>query len=264
MTLHTAGKRRVNLRGCFNFRDLGGYRTDDGMQSRYGRLYRSDGLQSLTSTDQVDLARLNLATVIDLRTPRELAEDGRARVETTQHLLPMADVLPAEFGAHGWHAEPATLAESYFAMLTSSVETIREILAVLSDRSSYPAVLCCASGVERTGVVTAVILGLLGVTDGVIVSDFAGSREAVLRRIGRLRFEHPSVVSRDLDRYGTGLLGVVPEAIGLFLERVREEHEGFAGYARAIDMSGAVPYIRAALLERGLGPDGPELSLPGT
>lgn len=126
---------------------------------------------------------------------------------------------------------------------------MREILAVLTDPSSYPAVVCCSSGVERTGIVAAVVLGLLGVPDDMIVSDFAGSREAVLRRIGRLRFEHPSAVSLDLDRYGAGLLGVVPEAMERFLGLVCAEYGTWGGYAQSIDMAGAVAYMRAASLE---------------
>lgn len=247
--LRSPGKRRMRFRGCFNFRDLGGYETESGAATRYQRLFRSDGLHLLTAADQEEVSRLCIATVIDLRTPIEVAAKGRARLCATQFQLPMDDPLPAPSGVGPWHAEPAFIADMYLAALAGGVETVREILALLTDPSAYPAVVSCSSGVERTGIVTAVVLGLLGVPDSRIVSDFAGSREAVLRRIGRLRFEHPEAVSHELDRYGAGLLGVVPEAMALFLVRLREEHGSFAGYARAIDMAGAVPYLRAALLE---------------
>jgi protein-tyrosine phosphatase len=244
-----AGKRRLRLQGCFNLRDLGGYRTGEGERTRYRHLFRSDSLHRLTTADQAELARVGLASIIDLRTPEERADQGPARVAATQYLLPMPDVLPHPNGERSWHAEPAAVAAAYLSTLEDSVETIREILAVLTDSSTYPAVVCCPSGVERTGIVTAVVLGLLGVPDATIVGDFAGSREAVLRRIGRLRFEHPSAVSVDLDRYGVGLLGVLPDAMVRFLELVRTEHGTFAGYAQSIDMAGAVPYLRAAALE---------------
>ena len=250
MALRTAtGKRRVNLRGSFNFRDLGGYRTDDGRIIRYRRLFRSDGLHALTEADRAEVARLSLASVIDLRTLEERIGQGTARLSATQYLLPMPDVLRHPKGGPAWHAEPARIAEAYLSTLEDSIETMREALAVLTDPSSYPAVVCCSCGVERTGIVIAVVLGLLGVPDDAIVSDFAGSREAVLRRLGRLRFEHPNVVSADLDRYGTGLLGVIPEAMARFLGLLRAEYGTFAGYAEAIDMAGAVPYVRAAISE---------------
>jgi len=237
------------LRGCFNFRDLGGYETDCGLRTRYQRLFRSDGLYLLTAADQDEVARLGIATVIDLRTPDEVAATGLARVLAARHQLPMDDLLCAPSGVGPWHAEPAFVADMYLAALAANVETLREILAVLTDPSTYPAVVSCSSGIERTGIVTAVVLGLLGVPDSRIVADFAGSREAVLRRIGRLRFEHPAAVSHELDRYGVGLLGVVPEAMSLFLHRLRKEHGSFPGYAHSIDMADAVPYLSAALLE---------------
>ena len=203
----------------------------------------------LTTSDQDDVARLGLATVIDLRGPEEVAAKGRACVDAIRYQLPMKDLLAPSYGSGVWHAEPALVADMYFMALMESVETLREILAVLTDPTTYPAVICCSSGVERTGIVTAVVLGLLGVPEASIVSDFAGSREAVLRRIGRLRFEHPAAVSHELDRYGAGLLGVVPEAMTLFLARLRADHGSILGYAQSIDMAGAVPYIRAAVLE---------------
>jgi hypothetical protein len=43
----------VALDGCFNFRDLGGYRTRDGRQLRSGRVFRSDGLQRLSAADMM-------------------------------------------------------------------------------------------------------------------------------------------------------------------------------------------------------------------
>lgn len=251
MALRTAnGERRLNFRGCFNFRDVGGYRTTDGLRVRWRRLYRSDGLHHLTAEDQKEVTALGLASVVDLRTPEEVAEQGWSRVRTTEYHLPMADLL-AWFGTDECHAEAALVADSYYAMLTASCETIREVLAILTDPSSYPAVVCCPFGVDRTGIVTAVVLGLLGVADEVIVTDFAASREAVLRRLGRLRFEHPSSVRQELDRFGRGLLGVLPDAIGQLAQRIRAEHGSFAGYAESIDMAGAVPYLRAALLHAG-------------
>lgn len=250
MTLRTASKeRRIALRGCFNFRDIGGYASAGGRCIRWRRLFRSDGLHRLTSADQREVAALGLATVLDLRTPAEVADQGWPRVKTSQHHPPMIDVLPASRYAPESHAEAAAVADSYYETLAASVETVREILAVLTDPSSYPAVVCCPSGVDRTGIVTALLLALLGVPDRVVVRDYAASRESTLRRVGRLRFEHPSIVSHDVDRYGAGLLGVVPEAMARFLDRVRAEHGSFAGYAESIEMAGAVPYLRAALLQ---------------
>ena len=84
--------RLVPLSGAFNFRDLGGYPTADGRVTRWGTLFRSDTLHELTVAD-VDLLRsLGLATIIDLRTSRELERTGRGP------LGPRAGRLPAPVG----------------------------------------------------------------------------------------------------------------------------------------------------------------------
>ena len=82
--------------------------------------------------------------------------------------------------------ERRVLAASYYSMLRANEESVRNALAVLSDRSTYPAVLCCSSGVKRTGMVTTLVLGLLGVSDEVIVEEFASTMDARLRGIGEL------------------------------------------------------------------------------
>ena len=245
-----AGGRRINLRGCFNFRDVGGYRTGDGTSTRWRSLFRSDGLHLLTSADRRDLGKLGLSSVIDLRTAAEVAVQGAVpAVAATVHHLPLEKVLPDHAGSL-CAAEPARIAEAYGATLAAGVETVRETLAILTDPSSYPAVICCPTGTDRTGIVSALILALIGVPDYLVIGDFAASREATIRRAGRMRFEHPAAVQAELDRFGPGLLGVVPEAQSRFLDLVRAEHGTMTGYAESIDMSGAVPYLRAALLTR--------------
>jgi len=94
-----AGSRRLKLAGCFDFRDLGGYPTVDGGRTRWWRLFRSDGLHRLTGDDQREVQTLGVSSVIDLRTPEEVADQGRFRLQATSyHQLPMADVLRRRTG----------------------------------------------------------------------------------------------------------------------------------------------------------------------
>ncbi len=210
-----AGGRRINLRGCCNFRDVGGYRTADGSTTRWRSLFRSDGLHLLTSADRKHLGALGLTSVIDLRTAGEVAVQGPvpAALGASVHELPLEDVLPDHPGLP-CEAEPARIAEAYGATLAAGVETVMEILAILTDPSSYPAVICCPTGNDRTGIVMAVVLAVIGVPDYLVISDFAASREATIRRVGRMRFENPAAVQGEVDRFGPGLLGVVPGGDG--------------------------------------------------
>lgn len=249
MALGTAsGGRRLNLRGCFDFRDVGGYPAAGGASTRWRSLYRSDGLYDLTGAGRRELGDLGVASVIDLRTGSELAAQGPGPVPGMTFYLPLPVVLPG-LPDNAGSAEPELIAESYYTTLLSGVETMREIFAILTDRASYPAVVCCPTGIDRTGIVIAAVLGAIGVPEDVLVRDFAASREATIRRTGRMRFEHPALVQTQIDRFGPGLLGVVPEALEGCLALLREDFGTLAGYAESIDMAGALPYIAAALLD---------------
>ena len=62
-----AAERLVPLEGTLNFRDLGGYRTADGRQVRWGRVFRSDALGTLTDADLTYLEHLGVRLVCDFR-----------------------------------------------------------------------------------------------------------------------------------------------------------------------------------------------------
>src|SRR5262245_59438701 len=72
--------RILSLTGAYNVRDLGGYPTTDGRYTRWNRLFRSDSLHELTGEDVLILRRLDLTSVIDLRTPTEVERTGRGRL----------------------------------------------------------------------------------------------------------------------------------------------------------------------------------------
>ena len=65
-------KRHLNLAGADNIRDLGGYTTTAGRQTRWQVLLRADSLHQLTPNDQRHLLDLGLRTIIDLRRSRPI------------------------------------------------------------------------------------------------------------------------------------------------------------------------------------------------
>ena len=163
-------QRRIDLEGCLNFRDLGGYPTADGRRLRWRRLFRSDALHHLTPADVLRLREeIGLAHVVDLRSSGELRAEGRGPLEREPlafHHLPLFDGLGGRRAAEG----VPDLAELYFAMAEYAREPIARVIATLA-RASGPAVYHCAAGKDRTGLVSAVLLGLLGVRDEQIVAD---------------------------------------------------------------------------------------------
>jgi len=242
--------RQISLEGSFNFRDLGGYKAAEGRTVRWRRLFRADGLHRLTEADLNRLVDLGLRTVIDLRTLDEVVERGRIEwpaPDLAYHHLPMIDVLPDREEMPSW-VSSSFVADRYAAMLGEGGEAVAEALAVLTDPHAYPAVFHCAAGKDRTGILAAVILGLLGVSDADIVTDYALSRAAMARMLEWLRATHPEAIE-ELESRTAAIVAAEPETMALFLERFRLEYGSFETYAGSLGLAGAVSDLRASLLE---------------
>ena len=245
-----SNRRVVDMEGCFNFRDLGGYRTADGRTIRWQRLFRADGLHRLTDTDLNQLADLGLATVIDLRTGQELEEVGRISwpaSDLAYHHLPMLDVLPDRTTYPAW-VDASYVAERYEGMLEKGADAMADALLILADPSAYPAVFHCAAGKDRTGLLAAVVLGLLGVPDDDIITDYALSQEAMGRMLTWLRAERPDV-REQIDNSAAAIVAAEPDTMSLFIQRLRQRYGSFATYAESLGVGGAVAPIRQALLD---------------
>ena len=82
--------RKLPFTGAHNFRDLGGYKTEDGRAIKWGKIYRSDDLHLLTDEDLKYLSRLNIKSVVDFRSDEEReSEPDRLNPDMTQVLLPI-------------------------------------------------------------------------------------------------------------------------------------------------------------------------------
>jgi protein-tyrosine phosphatase len=238
--------RTIDLTGCLNFRDLGGYPTADGRMVRWRQLFRSDALHHLTREDIAHLRQeIGLGTVIDLRSTAELRAEGRgplAHEAVAFHHLPLFDgqtvrSAPAEM----------TLTDRYFLLAEFAKEPIGKVVNALAACDA-PAVYHCAAGKDRTGVISAILLGLLGVPDAVIVADYAATKENLEAIVERLMategyYEMLSALPPDT-------MHAEPETMAAFLTRLRESYGSMAEYVRSAAVADeAIDGLRARLLE---------------
>jgi protein-tyrosine phosphatase len=150
----------------FNFRDLGGPQTDDGGRVQPRRLYRSESVAYLSAADAARLVdEFGLATVVDLRGGKEVARWGRGPLGD----LPLRYVhVPITDVIRGL----GNMSSYYVDMLTRRADDVVGLLRRLLEPGALPAVVHCEAGCDRTGVVAAAVLGLVGVPDAAIVRDF--------------------------------------------------------------------------------------------
>ena len=239
-------QRTITLEGCLNFRDLGGYPTADGGQVRWRRMFRSDALHGLTPADVARIRdELALTTVVDLRSSAELRADGGAPLERegiAHHHVPLFDgesIPPPEE-----RVLQITLADRYWLLAEYAKAKIARVLTTLAA-SEGPAVYHCAAGKDRTGVISAVILGALGVPDEVIVADYAATKEnldAIIERLMATK-SYATVLSN----LPADTLHAEAETMVTFLERIRAEYGDMRAYAHA---AGVAPEALEALVGR--------------
>jgi protein-tyrosine phosphatase len=244
-----APARDIALRDTFNLRDIGGYPTADGRRVRWRTVLRGAGLHRLRGEDGERVAALGLRTAIDLRTPAEHAGAGgvpAAIGAETVHLPLIAQTWPQPLPAAG-DASLAFLLARYEEMLVEGGPSIAAALRILARPERVPAVFFCAAGKDRTGVLAAVLLALLGVDDDDVAADYHLSRDQVARIMARRRARRgldPMIDQPDV------MLDAPPGAITGLLAGIRERHGSIERYAAEIGVGAeTVAGLRAALLE---------------
>jgi len=240
--------RRIDLDGCFNFRDLGGYPTESGKRIRWRTMFRSDALHHLSAADADRVVdELAIGHIVDLRSTAELEAEGRGvltRRTPSFHHLPLFDGDTSEGRAQ---AEEITLADRYFLMAEYARDPIARVIDTLAG-SDTPAVYHCAAGKDRTGVISAILLGLLGVSDDLVVMDYAASQDQLDSIIERLM--ETEGYQEMFEQLPPDTLHAQPETMISLLARVRDQYGDMTGYVRDIGVAEqAIDRLRARLLE---------------
>lgn len=225
----------VDFERVFNFRDVGGYATRDGRTTRHGVLFRSDNLGGLQDGDRERFQAMGIRTIVDLRRPREIEKlGGRAPQWACSVWHNVALKNPAWLeGDYSEHEGPvAYLIARYLESAEVTGAEYARVLGILADPETGPVAVHCLGGRDRTGMVFAMLLDLLGVPDDVIAADYHFTELSTARFVAWYRSVEPNAA--DLPPY----LAVTPaEVILAVLERLRDEHGSIEAYVRAHGLS---------------------------
>ena len=171
-------ERRITLEGPVNWRDLGGYPAAGGATTAWGRLYRSDSTHRLTADDVPVLRELGIRTAIDFRSAQELDELGigpLGEAEITHVHTPTFQLVPGQ----GSSMNLSSGVDFYTSMIEAGAHAYVAAANAIAREDALPAVFSCMAGKDRTGVFAAIVLGLLGVPDEVIVEDYVLTHEVM-------------------------------------------------------------------------------------
>ena len=167
----------IKLPHVKNFRGLGGYITQDGRKIKEGLLYRSAGFNRCTQEDIEILKELQIQYVVDFRESHEfinrpdILPEGvchytiPALVEneyTQSQTLNFFDLLQNWMTKEEIVASNAFLKEAYTIMPFDN-EAFKQVFNLMKEHK-YPIVFHCAGGKDRTGLMAALIMDILGVS----------------------------------------------------------------------------------------------------
>ena len=217
------------------------------MQTRWRTLFRADGLGDLTESDFDVLRAIGIRTVIDLRSGEEL-ERGRFDVDahpvTFLH-FPIIEKLP---DVDEFDRRPGLLDAQYQEMLSGAGSQFVAVLSALTAPDALPAVFHCTAGKDRTGVLSAIVLSLLGVDDSTVVADYALSGEAMLRLRAKLILKYPE--GRETIENIDEVFSATPTRMEGLLDHLREQYGSIEEYLAELGApAGLVADLREALLE---------------
>ena len=175
--------RKLPFTGAHNFRDLGGYKTEDGRALKWGKIYRSDDLHLLTDEDLKYLSRLNIKSVVDFRSDEEReSEPDRLNPDMTQVLLPIKfqpEELDDEtlknlmknltFGT----LDSSNLLRDFNIVIVKDFATeYKKFFRHVIENNAEPIVFHCTAGKDRAGFASAMILTVLGVPREKVIEDY--------------------------------------------------------------------------------------------
>ncbi len=246
--------RHIDFAGCFNFRDIGGYIGLDGRAVNWSRYYRAARQDRMTEADLARARELSVQTQIDLRRVDELKDQGPGPLEDLGARREWISVIPAG-GTQilDDRIGPGISGERYLNYLSFDSALWLRVFELIADPASYPVLVHCTAGKDRTGVTTALTLSVLGVDRATIEADYALTNDDVARQ---LAFVEPLIEAQrgplsDEDRARfSRLMGVPADAIGGFLDGVEREYGGPLGYLREIGVTEDMfDSMRSLLLE---------------
>lgn len=148
--------RYISSGSVKNMRDLGGWEAENGKHVKYGLVYRGAGLNDAISSMNADSKRI--FEKLEMKSEIDLRQDGSNPTNSWNSSYPLLRVNG------GWYTDVFNNAEK--------IDGLRQSLTFLSNKNNYPAYFHCSYGMDRTGTLAYILLGLLGVSEHDLLLDY--------------------------------------------------------------------------------------------
>lgn len=215
--------RHIPLGGMYNLRDLGGYPVPNGGETAWERILRGDNPENLTEEDFQWLLERDITTVVDLRSEAEVGyrPDQLSGVQGFCYLnCPLLETdrmpnLENDVGA------------GYFRVLEGRCRMVKALRAVAAAPGGV--LFHCTAGKDRTGLMSALLLGLAGVGRVEILADYQVSEIYLADVIRQIKTKVP-----DLSAFAGASKA---EYLDDCLKLVETKYGSIYGYLQAIGLT---------------------------
>jgi len=170
--------RLLTFPSLLNARDLGGYPTLDGGQTRWRSLLRSDDLAQLTPDGVRALADYGVQTVVDLRWSEEIVLNPSPISKQAPQIRYVHISLLADTPAQWRELSKDCEKEMWKCVVLEQARSeLKQVLKSISSAPPGPLLFHCVAGKDRTGIIAALMLTLADVKPESIAYDYAESTQ---------------------------------------------------------------------------------------
>ena len=229
--------------GCLNVRDLGGLPTADGAETRFGSVVRADSVRQLSDDGWRAVVDHGVRTVIDLRGDHERDEDPPAELPVEVVHVPFMEASEEEWEEIAEELDAANAATDDDAIATRDVyliflerfrDNVAKAFREVARAPDGAVVIHCVGGKDRTGLLSAFLLHLAGVSDEEIAADYALSEARLLPR--HEGWFAAAESEEELERLRRIAQCPHDAMLGVF-EELRRRHGSVEGYLRSAGVS---------------------------
>ncbi|KAJ5347181.1 hypothetical protein MYU51_004493 [Penicillium brevicompactum] len=201
----------IPIQGVSNFRDL----SHDDNKLRPGYVYRSGNLSDVMESGKAIIAtELGITTIFDLRNEGERQKAPPASIPGVDTIWMPYGSSPATLNLRDFAGEDkgaAGFVKMYSGILRAAKPCFAEVFTHIRDSPDDPFIFHCSAGKDRTGVLAALILLLIGRPGDEIINDY------ILTRVGlesaRENLMEAFAMNMDSDEVDINQLS--PEALGM-------------------------------------------------
>ena len=162
---------RIELSSTVNTRDLGGYLTESGETTKNMSFLRSDLPINISDSDIDLLLKNGITTIVDLRSDDEVQRKPNSLSTVSSFNYYHAKL----FGDGRLPKCTAEVPVSYFEIIEEQ-KSILKVLKIFAN-SNTGILYHCTAGKDRTGIITALLLLLAGVSKNQIIEDYTLSNQ---------------------------------------------------------------------------------------